>query len=179
MTLFVYAIDPTIRSLVAEHLERRSRVTFLELIQFARSKGNTVRGCGQQRSSTTFASTPLRKETDPPRPTTRKLLHLEPSAKSEESSLTARGNSTMAEDSMQYLYYTDHSTPTTDLTDIEPYREGEEVLAMESRWSPYRTYRLTMMSPPGGSKPTKPGWVDTQTMASPPTPLRILREGLV
>lgn len=74
ITLFVDRVDPTIKSLVARHQERRPRVTFSELTQFARAEGDPVRTRGQQRLYTTFVTTPLDEEVDSPMSTTRKTV---------------------------------------------------------------------------------------------------------
>lgn len=77
---------------------------FLAPLQFARGEGDAVPTRGEQQRSTNFVTTPLRKVGRPPRTTARKLLHIETSAESEESSLSGGCNSARAIDAVSVLY---------------------------------------------------------------------------
>lgn len=85
----------------------------------------------------------------------------------------------MARNAIRYLDYTDRSNPTTDLLDTEAFCEGQRFLALEFQGPLYRPYRPTMISPPGGLKPAKPGLIDSRRGPRSQTPPDNNPEGLV
>ncbi|CAN8062282.1 unnamed protein product [Agarophyton chilense] len=158
ITLYIDGLDPSIKSLVARYREKHGRVSFLELVQFAKAEGDAARARGSPRRSVAFG-TSMGKEKISARVNQRsKLLHLESPVDSRDSSFAPK-ESDSHEEAVHLMECTDSSVPTVDLPHSES-QDEEALMAMEGRGPMCRPYKVP---PQGGFKNGKPGWVVTPT----------------
>ena len=135
MTMFVNGLDPAIEPLVSRHRESHPKITYLELVHFARDEGNANRARSAQGRLPNIVVTP--KKSVPRKERASAMM-----THSDDDFLETRSISRAFDNSVDPLQYIDggeDSFPTTELpttydTAVEDHsREEDAMFAMEQR----------------------------------------------
>ena len=191
MTMFTDGLDPAISSLVSRHRAERPRVSYIQLVQFAREEGAAYRA--RQGSSRRPIAAPVRVQQALQRP--RRSVNF-----MEQSPPNSAGSSLRDPNADQMLLFGESmrsSIPTTELpstefTSLESEEVVDEVLAINPRREGHYASRRPAINPsttrnvPAARLPyqtpalraIRPGWVDRPLNAAPPPgQQRIMPEG--
>ena len=167
MTMFVNGLDPAIEPLVARHRESHPKITYLELVHFARDEGNANRARSARGRPPNIFVTP-KKSVPRKERASAMMTHSDDDFLETRSISRAFGNNVEA---LQYIVGGEDSFPTTylqttcDTAFEDPWREGDAIFATEQRRnvpSPrvaFAEHDSTMSR--------RPGWVEDLRYAKP------------
>ena len=179
MTMFVNGLDPAIEPLVARHRESHPKITYLELVYFARDEGNANRARRAQGRRPNIVVIP--KKSVPRKERASAMM-----TDSDDDFLETRSISRAFDnnvDPLQYIGDGEYSFPTTDLPTTydtafeDPSREEDAMFVMEQRR--HVPSPRVAFSERDATMSRRPGWIQDRRYAKPQHGGRSRADGII